>query len=60
MPNFDSPIVPALGGTEDISKGYTSIPKESLPHCSKENCSGLLRPAVGEYNELCQRILIGR
>lgn len=51
--NFDSPICPALGGTEIlVESGIMDprIPKKDLPRCSK--CSGLARPGVVWFGEM--------
>ncbi|KIM80664.1 hypothetical protein PILCRDRAFT_9477 [Piloderma croceum F 1598] len=55
MANFDSPICPALGGTEELVEKYTKepdIPLENLPRCQKPNCNGLLRPGVVWFDEI--------
>ncbi|KAI6045580.1 DHS-like NAD/FAD-binding domain-containing protein [Pisolithus marmoratus] len=52
VPNRDSPICPALAGTEEIVKSHAKereIPLEDLPRCKK--CGGLLRPAVVWFRE---------
>ncbi|RIB10498.1 DHS-like NAD/FAD-binding domain-containing protein [Gigaspora rosea] len=46
--NRDSPIAPALKGTED-SQFDINLPIEKLPSCSK--CGGLLRPDVVWFGE---------
>lgn len=56
-----SPICPALGGTEvrteaimdDSGKRVPeeTIATEDLPHCEKQGCNGLLRPAVVWFGE---------
>ncbi|CAG8687308.1 3224_t:CDS:2, partial [Scutellospora calospora] len=46
--NRDSPIVPALEGTEN-SQFDIDLPIEKLPSCSK--CKGLLRPDVVWFEE---------
>lgn len=53
-PNFDSPICPALSGTEKyLEAGKESeepiIPLEDLPRCSK--CKSLARPGVVWFGE---------
>lgn len=48
--NFDSPICPALGGTEStIESEEKEIALEDLPRCLK--CHGLLRPGVVWFEE---------
>lgn len=52
MPNRDSPICPALAGTEELVKSHAKerqIPLEDLPRCPK--CRGLLRPGVVWFEE---------
>ncbi|KAF8610016.1 DHS-like NAD/FAD-binding domain-containing protein [Ceratobasidium sp. AG-I] len=60
-PDVRSPICPALGGTEVRTEAIMdeagkrvpeeTIATEELPHCEKEGCNGLLRPAVVWFNE---------
>jgi len=53
--NFDSPICPALAGTEELVEKHTmepDIPLENLPRCQKPNCNGLLRPGVVWFEEM--------
>jgi NAD-dependent deacetylase sirtuin 5 len=60
-PNSRSPICPALAGTEIRTDAImdhlgqrvpeATIPTEDLPHCEKEGCGGLLRPAVVWFGE---------
>ncbi|KAH7929668.1 DHS-like NAD/FAD-binding domain-containing protein [Leucogyrophana mollusca] len=51
-PNNDSPICPALAGTEDlvVNRDEAHIPLEQLPRCSAP-CGGLLRPGVVWFGE---------
>ncbi|KAG6335031.1 hypothetical protein ID866_4057 [Astraeus odoratus] len=52
QPNRDSPICPALAGTEQIVASHSKerdIALEDLPRCKK--CSGLLRPGVVWFEE---------
>lgn len=45
--NYDSPICPALKGTEVIverQEQEPDIPLSDLPRCTRPNCGGLLRP----------------
>ncbi|KAH9922940.1 DHS-like NAD/FAD-binding domain-containing protein [Fomitopsis serialis] len=51
--NMDSPICPALAGTEAIVERHEEepdIPLDKLPRCQK--CSGLLRPGVVWFGEI--------
>ncbi|KAG8743580.1 hypothetical protein FRC10_011727 [Ceratobasidium sp. 414] len=60
-PNTQSPICPALAGTEARTDAImdeagkrvpeATIPTEELPHCEKEGCGGLLRPGVVWFGE---------
>lgn len=50
--NYDSPICPALSGTEDIVERHgkePEIPLSELPRCRL--CAGLLRPGVVWFGE---------
>lgn len=52
-PNTDSPVCPALGGTEALLEAGVrepDIPLEDLPRCPK--CGGLARPAVVWFGEI--------
>lgn len=54
---FDSPICPALGGTEllvDAGKLEPVVRRADLPHCPK--CNQLLRPDVTLFGERPKRI----
>ena len=49
--NTDSPICPALSGTEDtFGTEEKDIPLEDLPRCRE--CGGLLRPGVVWFDEM--------
>jgi NAD+-dependent protein deacetylase sirtuin 5 len=51
--NFDSPICPALGGTETVVESGIldpSIPRADLPRCSE--CGKLARPGVVWFGEM--------
>ena len=53
--NFDSPICPALAGTEEVVEKHEKepvIPLEDLPRCVKPSCGGLLRPGVVWFEEI--------
>lgn len=60
-PDVRSPICPALAGTEVRTEAVMDeqgkrVPEENiaiedLPHCEKEGCNGLLRPAVVWFGE---------
>jgi len=53
--NFDSPICPALAGTEELVERHEQepvIPLQDLPHFRKHNCGGLLQPGVVWFNEI--------
>lgn len=52
--NFDSPICPALAGTEELVEKHEEpvIPLEDLPRCQKPGCGGLLRPGVVWFEEI--------
>lgn len=52
--NFDSPICPALAGTEEQLGNEIEIPLEDLPRCHK--CTGLLRPGVVWFGEVPQHL----
>ncbi|KDQ64828.1 hypothetical protein JAAARDRAFT_117770 [Jaapia argillacea MUCL 33604] len=50
--NFNSPVAPALGGTEELVEAGTiepNIPTSDLPTCSK--CGSLARPGVVWFGE---------
>jgi NAD+-dependent protein deacetylase sirtuin 5 len=47
--NLDSPICPALAGTEELVN-EADIPQKDLPRCRK--CAGLLRPGVVWFKEM--------
>lgn len=53
--NLNSPICPALGGTEENllkpDENETKISVEELPRCTQPGCNGLLRPAVVWFGE---------
>ncbi|KAH8929856.1 DHS-like NAD/FAD-binding domain-containing protein [Atractiella rhizophila] len=55
--NFDSPICEGLRGTEQFTAegGLYDEPRveeKDLPRCKKDNCGGLLRPAVVWFGEM--------
>jgi NAD-dependent deacetylase sirtuin 5 len=53
--NLDSPICPALAGTEELLERHEQepvIPLQDLPRCRKPDCNGLLRPGVVWFNEM--------
>ncbi|KAL6301965.1 DHS-like NAD/FAD-binding domain-containing protein [Sparassis latifolia] len=55
MANHDSPICPALAGTELIMEQHAKepeIPMDDLPRCQKPGCGGLLRPGVVWFGEV--------
>ncbi|KZT52490.1 DHS-like NAD/FAD-binding domain-containing protein [Calocera cornea HHB12733] len=55
--NLDSPIAPALAGTEGIVEAQEDepdIPLELLPRCGQ--CGGLLRPGVVWFGEVPKRL----
>nr|CDI55905.1 related to NAD-dependent deacetylase Sirtuin 5 [Melanopsichium pennsylvanicum 4] len=45
------PLSAGLEGTEDVSGDYKRIPIKALPHCTKPDCGGLLRPGVVWFGE---------
>ena len=52
--NYESPICPALKGTEEIFEGRSQVPEpdiplDELPHCS--SCGALARPGVVWFEE---------
>ncbi|XP_047528854.1 NAD-dependent protein deacylase-like [Vanessa atalanta] len=53
LANTDIPICEALAnrGAPDANIVGSDIPIKSLPHCKKENCSGLLRPHIIWFGE---------
>lgn len=62
QPDFNSPVSPGLGGTEDLSKGYKDLDLHRLPHCKQPSCQsnpkarsdpriGLLRVDVVWFGE---------
>jgi NAD-dependent deacetylase sirtuin 5 len=52
--NLDSPICPALAGTEELMEKHEErvIPLKDLPRCHKPDCDGLLRPGVVWFEEM--------
>lgn len=50
--NHKNPICPVLKGRgSPLHAPYPKINVKDLPHCSKPNCSGLLRPHIVWYGE---------
>lgn len=55
MTNHDSPICPALAGTEELVEKHEKEPVillKDLPRCHKRGCNGLLRPGVVWFEEI--------